>query len=275
MKIENLTEEMQKELDEFTKNRNTYLVTRKNGKQYTLHKNTVWCWAECDTCGKKFITSDHFATHRKFFIACCGECAKKWIEQHPGYKKRPKNPETEQHKKVNVIWKAFERKHHIIPEPCWMCGSTDGIAAHHEDYSRPFYIMWLCKNCHSGLPYRRYAPAEIKNKSAYYKRWLGRTPIDYSEIVSKNLKELRKTVKNEDILDYIQKHLTCSAVRLSLLAEKLNMSKSNLSAILNGTQKLTAENLFNICLYTGINLKSVGDYFWNKEYPRRKKNAKN
>lgn len=274
MKIENLTEEMQQELDEFTKTKNTYLVTRKNGKQYWLHKNTVWCWAECDTCGKKFITSNQFATNRKFFIPCCKECAKKWLENHPHYRKREKNPEVEHHKKVNAIWNAFAKKHHIVPEPCWECGCTEGVAAHHEDYSRPFYIMWLCKHCHSALPYdRRYAPATIKNKSAYYKRWLGRTPIDYSEIVSKNIKELRKNVTNDDILAYLQKHITCSAVRPSILAEKLNMSKSNLSAILNGTQKLTAENLFNICLYTGINLKSVGNYFWNKEHPKDKKDA--
>lgn len=33
--------------------------------------------------------------------------------------------------------------------PCAACGATDRIHAHHEDYSRPFDVVWLCKACHS------------------------------------------------------------------------------------------------------------------------------
>lgn len=34
---------------------------------------------------------------------------------------------------------------------CESCGSRDGIEAHHEDYSRPLDIKWLCKRCHTDV----------------------------------------------------------------------------------------------------------------------------
>jgi hypothetical protein len=33
-------------------------------------------------------------------------------------------------------------------EACGAVGHTDG---HHTDYSRPFYVTWLCRQCHAGL----------------------------------------------------------------------------------------------------------------------------
>lgn len=37
----------------------------------------------------------------------------------------------------------------ILRGPCSECGATDRVHAHHEDYSRPLDIIWLCKACHS------------------------------------------------------------------------------------------------------------------------------
>ena len=35
-------------------------------------------------------------------------------------------------------------------EPCAFCFSPKSHA-HHADYSRPLYVMWLCMNCHNKL----------------------------------------------------------------------------------------------------------------------------
>ena len=48
----------------------------------------------------------------------------------------------------------------LIPCPCENCGATDKTEAHHDDYSKPLEIRWLCKSCHMRLH------GEIRRKEA-------------------------------------------------------------------------------------------------------------
>lgn len=36
----------------------------------------------------------------------------------------------------------------LIREPCQVCGTTEDVEAHHEDYSRPLDVRWLCFKHH-------------------------------------------------------------------------------------------------------------------------------
>jgi hypothetical protein len=46
----------------------------------------------------------------------------------------------------NIISNRIKRGS-IIREPCAICGSMD-TEAHHEDYSKPLEVVWLCKKHH-------------------------------------------------------------------------------------------------------------------------------
>jgi hypothetical protein len=36
----------------------------------------------------------------------------------------------------------------LVRQPCEVCGGTDKIHAHHEDYTKPFDVNWLCMAHH-------------------------------------------------------------------------------------------------------------------------------
>jgi hypothetical protein len=36
----------------------------------------------------------------------------------------------------------------IHKRPCEECSSTEWVDGHHEDYSRPLEVTWLCRSCH-------------------------------------------------------------------------------------------------------------------------------
>jgi len=39
---------------------------------------------------------------------------------------------------------AAIKKGFLERQPCQMCGTTNHVHAHHDDYSKPLDVMWLC-----------------------------------------------------------------------------------------------------------------------------------
>ena len=39
----------------------------------------------------------------------------------------------------------------IRGDKCFICGSTQNIEGHHEDYTKPYEVKWVCKGCHYSL----------------------------------------------------------------------------------------------------------------------------
>jgi hypothetical protein len=56
-----------------------------------------------------------------------------------------------------AINNAVSQGRMIKPTACQGCGWTGRLHGHHEDYSKPFEVEWLCSICH-GLRHRKEGP---------------------------------------------------------------------------------------------------------------------
>ena len=58
---------------------------------------------------------------------------------------RKQNPEKEH--TICLLNSAVRRRQIEKPEQCEQCGSSNP-EAHHEDYTKPYNVIWLCRSCH-------------------------------------------------------------------------------------------------------------------------------
>lgn len=43
---------------------------------------------------------------------------------------------------------TYQRRGKLIPQPCCICGSMEGLEKHHEDYTKPLNVIWYCREHH-------------------------------------------------------------------------------------------------------------------------------
>lgn len=113
----------------------------------------------CRQCGKT-LPIDHFYRYKSGLTKLdCKECMidnwrirdasserKQWRND---YRKEHGRRESPEHVMAwSLTQRAIRSKKLIRPTACPKCGSTKNIQAHHEDYSKPLDIMWLCQLCH-------------------------------------------------------------------------------------------------------------------------------
>lgn len=64
---------------------------------------------------------------------------------------RPKHSELKPTAKLNANARAYAgeyyRRGKIKKQPCFGCGGSDS-QKHHEDYTRPLDVTWMCRQCH-------------------------------------------------------------------------------------------------------------------------------
>ena len=75
---------------------------------------------------------------------------KQWNKNNPEkllkYKKKYREENPEKYKAHNLVNNAI-RDGILIKQNCEICGKED-THAHHEDYSKPLDVIWLCPQCH-------------------------------------------------------------------------------------------------------------------------------
>jgi hypothetical protein len=63
------------------------------------------------------------------------EISKRWLKENP-----------EKARAQRMVHYHVSRGN-LTPQPCRSCGAARGVA-HHEDYTRPLDVVWLCQPCH-------------------------------------------------------------------------------------------------------------------------------
>lgn len=96
---------------------------------------------ECSKCGE-MLEPDRIGKHR-YCLKCHAEqmrnSRRKYSELFPEARKRAN---------ARTRLKHYVKAGKVKKGPCEVCGSTEKIEAHHEDYDKPLVVHWLCRKHH-------------------------------------------------------------------------------------------------------------------------------
>jgi hypothetical protein len=110
-------------------------------------------------CGTPITHSDR---RIKYCSAECARAAKRLHRNARQASYREAHPERERAKLTlgNAIRAGYIRR----CTRCEECGERKFAEAHHSDYSRPYYVTWLCKPCHAALEDgRHFGAGQVKH----------------------------------------------------------------------------------------------------------------
>lgn len=82
--------------------------------------------------------------HYRLGYRYCREChatyMRGWRKAHPLAFDREKD-------NARSYAGIYKKRGKLVPQPCETCGFTD-VQMHHDDYSKPLEVRWLCRECH-------------------------------------------------------------------------------------------------------------------------------
>lgn len=109
----------------------------------------------CNSCERERIPTTNLERKR----ALAAEYRKK-AGGSAAYNKRWKSRNQEKARAHKIVETRL-RYGKLSKQPCERCGATDLVHAHHDDYSKPLEVMWLCplhhKERHRELQFREAA----------------------------------------------------------------------------------------------------------------------
>ena len=95
------------------------------------------------------------------------ETKREWRRKYPERwsalirKWRQRNPQ--QAKAHRTLSHAVWKRKIIKPDKCSLCGQMAKVQGHHEDYSKPLDVLWICFDCHLAKHGKRASVKIVEN----------------------------------------------------------------------------------------------------------------
>lgn len=93
---------------------------------------------QCSGC-----KAEHDRQGQRYCHACHAAYMRQW---------RPKHSELPEAARLRANCRSYTnvliRRGHLQRGPCAICGATERVHPHHEDYTKPREVRWLCQEHH-------------------------------------------------------------------------------------------------------------------------------
>ena len=106
------------------------------GKQYNIVSVKQFDVVECSKCGAL-----HGRVGQRYCVPCHNAYMREWRKAHPLTKEQRIKDTCRSYANV------YKGRGHIERQNCQECGAGNS-QMHHEDYSKPLDVTWLCRPCH-------------------------------------------------------------------------------------------------------------------------------
>lgn len=100
---------------------------------------------KCKSCVKASARARRFNPATREIILAYDR--KRGSRQDKAYLKEYRAKYPKKYRAHSLLNNAIRNKH-IFREPCEVCGRTDTVEGHHDDYEKPLNVRWLCSAHH-------------------------------------------------------------------------------------------------------------------------------
>lgn len=110
----------------------------------------------CGSCGECHRCKQA-AYMREWWRKLSPERKREYLNKRGPDPRRGKRPQAEDPVKAKARTMVSNRirRGQLERQPCEVCAATEGVQAHHDDYSKPLDVRWLCRK-HHGEVHRVY-----------------------------------------------------------------------------------------------------------------------
>jgi len=99
--------------------------------------------SDCKDCRRLYRQKKYHENPEKIKLA-----GLKWRRANPDKAAAQTKRYPEKYKARKVLNHVIEKGRISKPKTCSVCGKTGRVEGHHEDYSKPLEVIWLCSQCH-------------------------------------------------------------------------------------------------------------------------------